>query len=659
MLKDITDKYPLTQILENEETAYAITDNGYQILWSNKSFQFFCKKNNLAESSLISCFKGIKSSSLENLTPFQSITIPIDEFNALLTISALKENFSGEGYFVKLILNDVNGDERGMLQKNLLFQKELQNILTLLVKENSLDLLVEEILLRCVDFSKANPGIVILFNENAKEDFYFSGFGEATQLKKEEAEKEIKANLPFITRWLSVNRKPLLTVDHPSNIGYSLTQSLSCSSLLITPCFFETKLLALIIAGKPEDKFDPFEISIIEQFGALLTFSISSIRTRELNTALENRLLQAQKLETIGKLSSGMAHDFSNLLSSIFGSLNLLRKKMPQRDDLNRLIDNIDNCAIRARDLTKGLLSFGKPTSKRKELVKPNDLLNEISKVSTQTFPAKVRFVADIPPTLYDILGNGTEIYQVLLNLCINAKEAIEDKGEIMLSAENITVNDSNRVLFPMLNKGNYVNFSVKDNGAGIAEENIRKIFDPYFSTKSKESGSGLGLYVTYGIIKAHSGHVEVSSSEGKGTTFDVYIPSFEPEKINKEAADYEQEKIILLADDELMLRDLLAELLESNGYNVIKVSSGKEALTVLTEEIKVNLLIIDYNMPEMNGIECIREVRKLNVKMPIILSSGSMSINDEDLLKKERIESVLTKPYDFDTMLETIEKLI
>ena len=375
-----------------------------------------------------------------------------------------------------------------------------------------------------------------------------------------------------------------------------------------------------------------------------------------MNTTLENRLLQAQKLETIGKLSSGMAHDFSNLLSSIFGSLNLLKKRVPENENIYRLIDNIENCSVRARDLTKGLLSFGKPTPKRKEIIKPNSLLNEISKVISQTFPQKIQFERSIAENLHDVLGNGTEVYQVLLNLCVNAKEAIEGSGKINLQASNIKIDEENMLNHPLLNKGNYVHFSVSDNGSGIEENNIQKIFDPYFSTKLKETGSGLGLYVTYGIIKAHNGHVEVSSVMGKGTTFDVYLPAFEPAVMEKPAPE---DKIILLIDDEVMLRDLLAEMLESNGYNVIKVGSGSEALKILTEEIKVDLVIVDFNMPDMNGLETTKKIRGLNLKMPIILSSGSMGLEEKINYKESGITATLTKPYEFDTMFSTIQKLI
>jgi len=166
---------------------------------------------------------------------------------------------------------------------------------------------------------------------------------------------------------------------------------------------------------------------------------------------------------------------------------------------------------------------------------------------------------------------------------------------------------------------------------------------------------SGLGLYVSYGIIKAHNGIIDVTSKVGEGTQFDVYIPAYEPQKEKRLPSP---DKIILLADDEEMLSDLLAELLESSGYSVIKVSSGKEAIRVLTEEIKVDLVIIDYNMPEMNGLETVGEIRNLNLDIPVILSSGSAEFENDEL-EKYKISSQVQKPYVFETMLETIQSII
>lgn len=647
------------ELLELQNSAIAIADENLKIVWYNKNFKSNCGTNRIKGVSLSSIF-GInlpEEFNFKNLNKALVIPLPDSGKNIVLTYFPAQHRSATSAFFIELIpiVDQYQAEQDAdFLQRSIRFQNELQSILTLLVKENSLNIISEEILLRCVNLTMSNFGIIVFQNDKEVNEFLYVDNGNHIK-NRTDVEKTITYNSSFINKWLDINRRPLLAVNQFNNIGYGLTQVIECESLCISPCYFEGKLWAKLILGKKNGNYSSIEINNIEQFSILLSFAISNIKTRELNAALESRLLQAQKLETIGKLSSGMAHDFSNLLSGIFGSVNLLRTRVPDTENVKRLIDNIETCSIRARDLTKGLLSFGKPTAKRKELVLPNILLDELTKVIIQTFPHNIIFEHQIESKLHNILGNPTEIYQILLNLCVNAKEAIDGKGRILLSAKNVTIDDSNIINYPLLERGNFVLLSVSDNGSGIAEEHLTRIFEPYFSTKQKDTGSGLGLYVTYGIIKAHGGHVEVTSSKGKGTTFDVYLPAYEPQKREKPAAE---NKIIMLADDEQMLSELLAELLEINGYNVIRVVSGDEVIKVLTEEIKVDLLIIDYNMPVMNGIECISKIRELKFDMPIILSSGSLKINDYDL-DQYNIKSKLMKPYDFETMLSTIQKLI
>jgi signal transduction histidine kinase len=658
-MEKILSKYTLDEILELENNAYAIADKNQKILWYNKSFKETVGVDRIKNKTISSLFPALNPEELKNLKNNKFLVRGLPKSQKALKISPLKSNKNEDGYFVRLesaepaeqVIQTASVDEENSSS----FQKEFQNILTLLVKETSLNNTGNQILQKCTSLTGSDFGIITFLGDNNKFEFLYNDTGNCVENKKE-VEKDISANFAYIKKWLKLNKKPLVVLNVSSNIGYHLTELLKCKSLTVSPCFFEDNLLATIIIGKKDGNFSPPEINMVELFASLLAFTISSIRARELNAALESRLLQAQKLETIGKLSSGMAHDFNNLLSSIFGSLNLLKKRVPSTENITRLVDNIENCSIRARDLTKGLLSYGKPTPKRKELIKPNILLSEMSKVITQTFPKHIIFEQEIDKKLYNMLGNGTEIYQVLLNLCVNAKEAIGKTGKIKLTAKNITIDDKNLINYPLLNKGNYVRFSVKDSGSGISEENLQKIFDPYFSTKIKETGSGLGLYVTYGIIKAHNGHIEVTSKAGEGTEFEVFIPSYEPTLTEK---SHPADKIILLVDDEIMLRDLLAELLESNGYTVIKVISGIEALKVLTEEIKVDLAIIDYNMPGMNGFDCIKEIRKLKFDIPIILSSGSLAFDGNVDTKKTGINSIVSKPYEFETMLSTIQQLI
>ena len=660
MADELIRKYLSKELLELQATSVALADKSFKIFWFNKSFKKDIGIGKIKGTSLKSLFnintpnKKIISGSA------RSFVVPLADKNKNIVITPLFSHSKKDvdAYFIEMLPLVDSGvqqsAENEKLRRNLSYQNELQSILVLLVKEKAIDTIAEEILVRCVDVTSSDFGLIV-FHDNDEVKYFLHADEFNMIVNKEEVEKSIKYNSSFINKWLELNKRPLLALNHHNNIGYGLTQVFNCESLCISPCYFDNVLHAKILIGKKTGTYSSMDISDIEQVSILLSFAISNIQTRDLNTALESRLLQAQKLETIGKLSSGMAHDFNNLLSSIFGSLHLLRNRVPETENVIKLIDNIESCSVRARDLTKGLLSFGKPTAKRKEVVMPNFLLSEISKVVTQTFPAAIILEEKIDSGLHNILGNGTEIYQILLNLCVNAKESIVGKGKIILSASNLLVDDSNIIAYPLLDRGKYVRFSVSDTGSGIDEENLSKIFDPYFSTKQKDTGSGLGLYVTYGIIKAHKGHVDVTSRKGSGATFDVYLPAFEPLESSKLK---DADKIIMLADDEEMLSELLAEMLESSGYYVIKVKSGEEVITVLTEELKVDLLIIDYNMPNMNGLECIGKIRSLNFNLPVILSSGSLRFDDEDL-NRYNVSSKIMKPYEFDTMLETIKKLI
>ncbi len=660
MLNKIISNYALSELLEVERYSLAIADKDGNILWFNTSFKEETDFTKIKGRSFFELFNIKDEDDLSVLEKHKSLHLNSSYQHKNLSIIPLVNKNKLDGYFLRLyplhISRAFSEKHESVSQRNIEFQKELQDIISLIGKEISTDVLCKEVLSRCIKITGSKLGFVKSFGVDDPKEFLSYETNEQFDFD-DEVKRGVKTSFSFLTKWLSVNKKPLIITADPTSIGFNLAHVLQSEFILIVPCFFENDLIAAIALGTKGKKYSRFEVNFIEQFSSLLAFSIISIKARNLNDVLRSKLEQGQKLETIGKLSSGLAHDFNNLLTSIFASLNLLKKRVPQAENVTRLVDNIENCAVRARDLTKGLLSFGKPTTKQKDLIKPAILISEIAKVVNQTFPKEIVFENKTEDKLNDILGNPTEIYQVLLNLCVNAKEAIKDSGKITLSAKNVTIDDKNISNFPWLDRGKYICFVVADTGEGISEENIRKIFDAYFSTKKKETGSGLGLYVTNGIVKAHNGYIDVTSHPNQGTIFNVYIPVYEP--IKHEIVSEPSEKIILLADDEIMLRDLLAELLESNGFNVIRVSSGSEVLKVLTEEMKVDLVIIDYNMPGINGLECVEEIRKLNYKMPVILSTGSLSIEESPDVKKFGVTSLVTKPYEFDTMLSTIRSLI
>ena len=431
MLKKIVSKYILEEILDIDDKAFAIADKNQEFLWFNKSFQKKSGINKIKGKSVSNLFHYPEIESLL-LSKKKSFPLEFPDSKNILLVTPLKTNKKLDGYLLKLTTKDsisLRTENSKSSSTNGKFQKELQDILALLVRETSLPKVADEILKKSLSLSGSLLGLVLFIEDKKKLSFHYFDPGNHIE-NREEIERDLQDSFAFIKKWLGLNKKPLLIENLRSNIGYHISEILRCKHVLVLPCFFENTLEASVILGKKEKSYSQAEIKMLEQFSSLLAFAITNIHAHELNTALENRLLQAQKLETIGKLSSGMAHDFNNLLSSIFGSLNLLKKRVPQNENVLKLLDNIENCSIRARDLTKGLLSYGKPTPKRKELIKPNFLLTEISKVITQTFPKNITLNQEIEEKLYDILGNGTEIYQVLLNLCVNAKEAMEGKAE-------------------------------------------------------------------------------------------------------------------------------------------------------------------------------------------------------------------------------------
>jgi signal transduction histidine kinase/CheY-like chemotaxis protein len=651
----------IQNFIQNLPTVYAFIDNQKKITSFNSQFKNSFKEKRLKGRKVFELF-SIDENSLERLNETDTpITIQDKKGEGSYIIYANYHNHKKIGYSVTNAINipfNIRFKDNINLYEKPLFQKEWENILSLLIQDISLEDLTNEILKQSTEITHCSWGIVIFNEETSRQQTEFKQIDDNNLIRdKDSLIPEIISNMSYITEWFRINKKILnVTPNEKDKIAGGIFREENIENSIMVPCSIENKIIAILILAKIKGIFTQTELENIEQLSSVFAFAMSFTIAKKLNDTLENKLLQSQKLETLGKLAGGMAHDFNNLLSSIFGSLNLLKKKLADRQDVIYLIDNIENCSIRATDLTKGLLNYGKPTPKRKTLIKPAELMHELNKVILQTFPVNIKIENLIDADLYDIMGNSTEIYQVLMNLCINAKEAINGNGQINIEAKNFLVDEKNSFDFPLLHKGKYVCFSVSDTGEGINEDNLSKIFDPYFSTKKKDTGSGLGLYVTYGIVKAHNGLIEVTSKLNQGTCFDIYIPAFEKPRVIEKVRT---EKIILLADDEIMLRDLLAELLESYDYQVICVQNGLEVLRVLTEEIKVDLLIVDYNMPEMDGITCINKIKEIKLNVPIILSTGSASASNDLEIEKLKVDYILTKPYEFEQMLEIVQKLI
>lgn len=365
---------------------------------------------------------------------------------------------------------------------------------------------------------------------------------------------------------------------------------------------------------------------------------------------LEQEIIKAQKLESIGTLAGGIAHDFNNILTAVLGNISLARLSRPSLmhgDDMYNKLSEAEKAILRAKDLTKQLLTFSKGGEPLKKTLSLGEVIKEVADFALIGSNVKCAYL--IAEDLRPVDADEGQITQVIHNLIINAGHAMPNGGIITIRAENVCIDAED---FLHLKKGDYIKVSIEDSGIGIPEEHFQKIFDPYFTTKQK--GSGLGLSTAYSIIKKHDGMITVDSILGKGTTFHIYLPVSEKEVA---AETYAEKAIIhgngriLLMDDEEMIRNVAGEILEYIGYKVEFAAGGQEAIDLYNRGIEegkpFDLVIMDLTIPGgMNGKDAIIELLKSDPGIKVIVSSGYS--NDPILSDYEKygFKGVAVKPY-------------
>lgn len=345
---------------------------------------------------------------------------------------------------------------------------------------------------------------------------------------------------------------------------------------------------------------------------------------------LEHQLRQAQKLEAIGRLAGGVAHDFNNILTVILGYSTILREKLSASDmNMESDIRGIEDAAHRASSLTRQLLAFS-----RRQILKPtqvhvNSLIRNLDKMMSRLITEDISMHFDLKADPETVWVDAGQLEQVLINLIVNARDAISGGGVISMKTGNRHV--STPIVSPMgqVPVGDYVCISVQDNGEGIEPQYVKMIFEPFFTTKEEEKGTGLGLSTVYGIVKQSSGYICLESNPGFGTTFFIYLPTYEkkhdsPKKIARSEKDLNGDETVLVVEDERNLRILTFRILKLYGYNVSTADGPSEALSILQDSPeKIDLLITDIVMPEMGGPELAERVRKLYPGIKVLFMSG------------------------------------
>jgi two-component system, cell cycle sensor histidine kinase and response regulator CckA len=375
---------------------------------------------------------------------------------------------------------------------------------------------------------------------------------------------------------------------------------------------------------------------------------------------LEQQFLRAQRLESLGTLASGIAHDLNNVLTPILSVAQLLPLRLPNIDDRSRnLLTILETSAHRGADLIKQILSFAQGIEGKHLCIQPAHLLIDIQKIVQQTLPKSIEIARDIPSDLWTVLGDLTQLHQVLMNLCVNARDAMPQGGTLSIDAANRSIDPAFASKHLDAHVGDYVVISVSDTGTGIQPQLLHRIFDPFFTTKEIGKGTGLGLSAVLGIIKSHGGFLDVQSQVNQGTQIHVYLPaSHTPFQSEQDASKLPsgRQQLILAIDDERAIGELIKTTLETYNYRVITAESGSEALEMYVNRVEeIDLVLIDMMMPVMDGLSTITALHQLNPDLPIVAMSGLSSAESIAQAKRFGCRYFLPKPYTTGDLLQVI----
>lgn len=428
---------------------------------------------------------------------------------------------------------------------------------------------------------------------------------------------------------------------------------------------------ALTLYADAVDSFDADELTVLDKLVANLDFALAAMDREEARRVaqqerehFEQQLLRAQRLESIGTLAGGIAHDLNNVLTPIVFSIDLLRDGVHD-PDLVPVLDEIGRSARRGADMVRQLLLFARGSETERRPVSVDTVLLDVVATMQETFPRSIRLCIDLAKDLPWVVGDRTQLHQVVLNLCVNARDAMPDGGTLTLLAKPAQFDAPDPWLPPGVEPGVFVLIEVHDTGTGIDHDTQQRIFDPFFTTKAVGKGSGLGLSTSRSIVASHGGFIQVHSAPGEGATFRIGVPAIGRQEV--ELLPFVTSQLprgsgerVLLVDDEAPIRHLAATLLSSYGYAVTVAQNGQEALEKFqTAPQEIDVVVTDLMMPVMDGVEFIRAARALRPELPIITSSGFHDESRRAAVEALLVSEFLPKPYTAEAMLRALRHVL
>ncbi len=378
---------------------------------------------------------------------------------------------------------------------------------------------------------------------------------------------------------------------------------------------------------------------------------------------IERQFLRTQRMESIGALAGGIAHDLNNLLAPILVSIFALRQTIRSKR-ARTMLDALESSAKRGAELVKQVLSFARGVEGERSVIRVGDIVSEIEKMMRVSFPKNIRITTGVQKGLWPISADPTQIHQVFLNLAVNARDAMPNGGTFTISAINVAVDRQYARMHPGMPEGNFVLITVTDTGTGIPPKIIDRIFEPFFSTKEMGKGTGLGLSTTHTIVTSHAGFIDVYSDVGKGTTFKVHIPvhSAAPGTTSRAHAKPPtgRGEVVLIVDDEAAIREITRTTLEAYGYSAMTASTGEKAVAIYAKKgEKIDVVITDIMMPYMDGHSAIRAMQEMNPKVRVLAVSGLGVGGFDPRYPESTPVRFLPKPYTAETLLRALRDLL
>ncbi len=407
-------------------------------------------------------------------------------------------------------------------------------------------------------------------------------------------------------------------------------------------------------------------------FGANNKMLLSVFRDISERKLLENQLLHAQKMESIGVLAGGIAHDFNNVLSMILTSAEILKEKTRSDKGLQHYADLVATAAERGAAIAKQLLLFARSEKGKLKPMSVATVVLEVQKLLEHTLPKSISIRSEIETSNAAIMGDPDQLHQAILNLALNSRDAIEEKsanGTIIFRVGAITHGELQKK-FPQIQEGKYVVLSVSDNGTGMSGETTSRIFEPFFSTKRRGKGTGLGLSIVHGIVQNHHGLIDVVSSLGEGTTIAFYFPLLtaelkDPSKGKKHESIPEksrdgQPSTILIVDDEQGLREMLEEILQGKGYSVMTASNGIDAVKIYQSHCEqIDIVISDLGMPLMGGEEVFKKLAEINPEVKMVFMTGYLDESSRSGMLRHGVKNIIHKPFRIEEILECVSHVL